>query len=488
MLFTSIITMSITMLSRILGLFRGTLVAYFFGSNMTTDAYYSAFKIANFFRQLLGEGALGNVFIPLYHKKVSLEGEKAGKEFIFSILNAIAIFAIIVALFMILFSKNIIAFMVVGFDAQTKELASSLLRIMSVYFIFISLAGMIGAILNNFGKFIISASTSIFFNIAIIVSALFFSKTYGIKALAYGVVLGGGLQFLVVFIPLLCILKKYSFKICFRDSYLKLLMTSLLPMLVGIFARQINTMVDQFFASFLSEGGITALENATRIYLLPIGVFAVTLSNIIFPSISKSSASKNYVKMQRQIVSGMNLISFFVIPSMLVLTLYSKEIISLIFSYGKFSKDNVYVTSQALLFYSLGLIFYALVHVISKAYYAFGDTKRPAKFAIFAIILNIILNASLIRPLAYRGLALSTAIASLFNFMLLFIYFRKKYLKLRMYKITIMTIRIVLVSLIAYFISSFIDAIVLKLIVFAIVYLAIFAIPLKRYRMDMFYK
>ncbi len=483
----SIITMIITMISRVLGLFRGTIVAYFFGSNYLTDAYYAAFKISNFFRQLLGEGALGNVFIPLYHKKVSDCGEESGKIYIFSIINLVGIFSIIISILMIIFSEYIISIMVVGFDAETKMIASKLLKIMSVYFIFISLAGMIGAVLNNFGEFVIPASTSIFFNLSIIIVSIFFTKRYGIEALAYGVVLGGFLQFIVVFIPLILKLKKYSFNINIKDSYVKLLGIQLIPMLVGVFARQINTLVDQFFASFLNEGGITALENATRIYLLPVGVFGVTLSNIIFPSISKFVAKRDYETSSRHIVLGINAINFFVIPSCFVLILYSKEIIKLIFSYGKFLEKDVIVTSEALLFYSIGLIFYTGIHLMSKSFYAYSDNKSPAKFSIISIIVNIILNTILIKPLAYKGLALSTSIAALVNFALLFYFFTKKYQKIDVNKILYMMIKYLISSVICYIISLGVNNIILKLLIFGSVYLLIWGLPLYKKRINLFY-
>ena len=108
MLKKSIHTMIITMISRVLGLFRGTLVAYFFGASVLTDAYYSAFKISNFFRQLLGEGALGNTFIPLYHKKKKEEGEERSREYIFSVLNITFLFSFVVSVLMIIFSSYII--------------------------------------------------------------------------------------------------------------------------------------------------------------------------------------------------------------------------------------------------------------------------------------------------------------------------------------------------------------------------------------------
>lgn len=488
MLGTSILTMIITMISRILGLFRGTLVAYFFGSNELTDAYYSAFKISNFFRQLLGEGALGNVFIPLYNKKLSIEGEKSANKFIFSILNSLFLFSILISILMIIFARPIISFMVVGFDENTKILATQLLRIMSVYFIFISLAGMIGSILNNFSKFLIPASTSIFFNLSIILATLYFSKIYGITALAYGVVVGGFFQFLIVFIPFLSILKKYSFKIEFKDKYLKMLLISLVPMLIGVFARQINTIVDQFFASFLRSGGVTALENATRIYLLPVGVFGVTLSNILFPSISKNVAQNKILEVNKNIVSGLNLINFLVVPSTVVLTLYSKEVIELIFSYGKFSSYDVEITSNALFYYSLGLIFYVGVHLISKVFYAFGENKIPAKFSIIAIVVNVILNYLLLKPLSYKGLAVSTAIASMTNFFLLSIYLYKNYLKFEIKKIVKMFFKFLISSLIAYIFSSYFEFIILKFIIFSIIYLLIWAYPLYRFKIQLFFK
>ena len=141
MLKKSINTMIITMISRVLGLFRGTLVAYFFGASVLTDAYYSAFKISNFFRQLLGEGALGNTFIPLYHKKKKEEGEERSREYIFSVLNITFLFSFVISVLMIIFSSYIIDFIVVGFSEELKMVASRLLKIMSFYFLFISLSG-----------------------------------------------------------------------------------------------------------------------------------------------------------------------------------------------------------------------------------------------------------------------------------------------------------------------------------------------------------
>lgn len=488
MLKKSINTMIITMISRILGLFRGTLVAYFFGSSELTDAYYSAFKISNFFRQLLGEGALGNTFIPLYHKKRKEQGEEESTKYIFSVLNITFLFSLLISIGMIIFSEQIIGIIVVGFNDEMRLLAAKLLRIMSFYFLFISMSGMIGSILNNFGYFVIPASTAIFFNLSIIFSAMCLTKYFSIEALAYGVLFGGFLQFLVVFFPFLLILKKYSLKIEFKDIYLKLLGLKLLPMLVGVFARQVNSVVDQFFASFLVIGSITALENASRIYLLPVGVFGVTISNIVFPNLSKAAANNKKDEIAKLLATALNFLNFLTVPSLLVLTFYSKEVIRLVFSYGKFDEAAVQITSESLLFYSLGLIFYVGVQLVSKAYYAVGDNKRPARYSILAIVINIILNFILIKSLQHRGLALATAVSSGINLLFLLIIYNRVYVRLDMKNMLYMLFRTLVKSGIAIYISTFFPNFIIQLIVFSIVYLLMWTYSVYNFREKMFYK
>ena len=317
---------------------------------------------------------------------------------------------------------------------------------------------------------------------------MWLTKYFDIDALAYGVLIGGILQFLVVFFPFLKLLKTYSLKIDFKDVYLKLLGIKLIPMLIGVFARQINTIVDQFFASFLVAGSITALENASRVYLLPVGVFGVTISNVLFPSISKAAANNDKEGTNRSLVSALNFLNFLTIPSLFVLTFFSKDVIRLIFSYGKFNEEAVKITAECLLYYSLGLLFYVGVQLVSKAYYAMGDNKRPAKFSIIAIIMNIVLNYLFIKNFQHKGLAIATSISSGVNFFLLLIIYVRNYVKLDLKNLIFTTIKITISSVIATGASYYIDNIILKLIVFSAVFLLQWAYPIYKYRERVFYK
>jgi putative peptidoglycan lipid II flippase len=478
--------MIITLLSRVLGLFRGTAIAYFFGVSYLTDAYFSAFKISNFFRQLLGEGALGTAFIPLYNEKVSNESEEESKKLIFSIVNLLAIFSTVVTLLMVIFSKEIIELIVSGFPPETKALATHLLKIMSFYFIFISLSGMICAILNNYKQFLIPASTSIFFNLSILGATIYFSKSYGIEALAYGVVFGGFLQLLVVLPSFFKLMKGYSFKIDFRDPYLRRIFLMMGPMLIGIVAKQINTIVDQFFASYLEAGGVSALENATRLYLLPIGVFGISISNVIYPTLSRSMAQGNMKSASSQILKGLNILLFLVIPCTAVFTFYSKDVVKLVFSYGRFNEKDVIITSGALFFYSIGLYFYTAVQLMSRAFYGMKNSSYPVRFSVGAIVINILLNIALIKPLSYKGLALATAISSGVNFILLLFFFRKKFISFSLRDFYIFLFKTAVVTGISLAGSWYIRNIILKLFTFGIIYLALWLPAFYKKRMDVF--
>lgn len=483
---SGLLVMIITMVSRVLGLVRAGIIAYYFGASAMTDAFFSAFKISNFFRQLLGEGALGSSFIPLYNERVESEGEENSKQFIYSILNLLFVFSTIVTILMIIFSQGIIDGIVSGFPDETKIIASRLLKIMSVYFVFISLSGMVCAILNNFKQFAVPASTSIFFNLAIILASMYFGKTYGIDALAYGVVIGGLFQFLVVLPAFFKIMKGYSFKIDWKDPYLKKIFIMICPMLIGIVARQVNTIVDQMFASYLAEGGVSALENATRLYLLPVGVFGVSISTVIFPALSKAMSKNDLDGATDNIVKGLNILLFLIIPSTAVLTFYAPEVIRLTLSYGKIDEEAVRVTSQALLYYSLGLYFYTAIYLMTRAFYSVKNSKYPVKFSIISIVINIVLNFLLIKSMAYRGLALSTSIASGVNFFLLLIVFRRKYINFSLKKSYIFFIKTFIITAIALIASYKIDNTIIKLVVFSAVYMLFWAKSLLKNKMEVF--
>ena len=490
---SSLLVMIINMLSRILGLVREILIGSFFGATGMTDAYFGAFKISNFFTQLLGEGALGSVFIPLYNEKRELEGKDKADDLIFSVLNLVFAFSTTVSIFMIFFSEYMLKIFVGFKDEARFNVANNLLKIMAFYFLFISLSGIVSAVLNNFKKFVISTSTALVFNLTIICGVLLFGKKYGIYGLGVSVLLSGLFQLLMQLPQFFMIVKRYKLIFDIKDKYIREMFLLMIPTLIGIFGYQINEMIDTRFAAALTAGTVSALNYSSRLYLLPIGVFAISLSVETFPNSAQAAVKTQMNIVKSQIERGLNMLAFFVIPSQIVLIFYSKEIVSLIYKRGAFSEDMIVVTSQALTFYSVGLLFFSTIHLLTRSHYVFKDRKRPVISSFVGIGINIALDFLLYKQYKHMGLTFATSTAAMVNYLILLLSLNKNYIKLDFLKYVKFIVITLIISGIAYIVSSFIPeigdfriSIVIKLIIFAVVYLLLWSPKIIKQKINMF--
>lgn len=483
---SSIILMGMTMLSRVLGLVRTMLIAFYFGATGMTDAYFSAFKISNFFRQLLGEGALGTVFIPIYNEAENENGFDNSKKLVYSILNLLFIFTTIISLLMIIFSQEIIQLIVGGYSPEIKLEASKLLKIMSFYLVFIGMSGMICAILNNFKQFLIPATTSLLFNIAIIISIVGFGYKDGVKAMAYGVLVGGFLQLAIVVPSFIKKFKGYSLKVDYKDPRIKQVFLLILPMLVGIFARQLNSIIDQFFASTLPSGGVSGLENATRLYNLPLGVFGISIATVVYPSLSRAAAKKDYKGVKDTLSLGINFLFFLIVPATFILFGYAKKIVELVLGHGKFSETASLITSESLQYYVIALFFYAGIHLLSRSFYSMKDTKTPVIFSMISISCNIVLNFLLVKTYKHKGLALATSIAAIINFVLLYIFFNIKHIKLSFQKNIRFFLLVIGSSVIGMVVSREVENVCWEILIFIVVYIGLWSYPLVKKKRRVF--
>lgn len=470
----------ITMLSRIMGLARNTVSAKYFGASYQNDAFNSSFRIANLFRQLLGEGALGNTFIPIYNKKEKEMGKEEARKLIYSVLNMLFIFLVVLTIITIIFSNQIMTAIAKGFDDKTNVLSGDLLKIMAIYILFIGMSGMIGSILNNFKQFVIPASTSLYFNFAMIFAAVIYKDKFGIYPIAWAVTIGGFLQLLVVLPSFFKTFGKYSFVIERKDPYLKEIFVMLLPMLLGIFGWQINVIVGQMFASYLPQGGLTALSYANNLYLLPLGVFGMTISTIIFPTISRATAAGDIESVTKSVNGGLKLVALLIIPSTIAFTVLSNDIVKVVYGYGKFDAQAIKVTAQCLFFYSIGLYFNNGMQILTRIFYSNKNTKDPVKFSLISIVINIFINLLLMKSMKHMGLALASSITLGINFFQLYFTAQKKYIKFKNREVLSYLGKTLLSSLIAAGIALVFSNSFVRIIVFGLVYVALWARPLIR--------
>ncbi len=417
-----------TFFSRILGFVREVVISSIYGLGKTTDAFFLAYTIPNLIRQLLGEGALHNSFIPIYEDVKVLKDKKKKKEFLDVVFTFLLFSLLFLSVLGIFISPLLIRCFAPGFSQNPYIYgeAVKILRILFPYMLFISLTAFYGAILNSCGEFFFPALTPMWLNLSMIVFAIFFWKIIGIYALAIGVVIGGIFQFLSLFYFIRKIGISFSLNFNFKNRYFKKVVSLVGKSVLAVIVTQLNIVIDRIFASFLVVGSISALYYANRLMQFPIGVFGVALSSVFFPHISKTESVKNWKEFKEYTSLGIKSIGIALLPFSFYLILFSKNVVNLVYRHGVFTAYNAHMTSLALKYYSIGIFFFSVNNLLNRVFYSTKDGKTPVIVNALSVLLNIGLNFLLVSFMSYRGLALATSISAIFNFLLLFYLLLKK--------------------------------------------------------------
>jgi len=442
---------SATLLSRILGYFRDTMVAAFFGAGPAADAFYTAFRISNLLRRLLGEGALSASFVPVFSEYTQTRTHEETQRFLNTIFTTLLTVLAVITVLGVLFAPQLTRLIARGFDPASERFALTvtLTRYMFPFILFISLAALITGVLNAFQSFFLPALAPACLSVAemLYIGFLWMAHLSGqnaIVGLAVSVTVGGFAQF---FIHVPALMKK-GYSLAWRWDPLhegvRRVGRLILPATVGVAADQLNAFVDTMMATFLSVGSVTALYYSNRVMQLPLALFGIALSQVALPAMSASAARGDNQEVRDTLNFALRLTLFMILPATTGLIALGHPIVQLLFQYGRFSGEATAVTTWALAAFSLGLIAYSSVKILAAAFYAHQTTRVPVIVASSCVGLNIFLNLatllartklSVLHPLWAPYLnrrigvachALATAIASWVNAGVLFVLLRRK--------------------------------------------------------------
>ncbi|MGC8811342.1 MAG: murein biosynthesis integral membrane protein MurJ [bacterium] len=419
-----------TLLSRIFGYGRDMVVALLFGAGSATDAFFVAFRIPNLLRRLVGEGALTASFIPVYSEYLNQKSKEESDELVNASFSILTVSLIIIAGLGIIFSPLIVKIMAYGFtkDAAKFHLTVLLTRIMFPYIFFIGLVALAMGVLNSWKHFTAPALAPVLLNICIIISALLFHKFLAepIISLALGVITGGvaQLSFQIPFLLRQGI--RWRFFLNFSHPGVRRIGMLMAPSVLGLGVTQLNVLVSTFLASYLPQGSVSYLYYADRLLEFPMGIFAIAIATAVLPTMSDQRAKNDIRAMKETLAFSLRLTFLVIMPAMVGLIALRQPLINVLFQRGAFDAQATEMTAHALLFYALGLIFFAGVRIIVPAFYSLQDTKTPVKAASLALIANAVLGAWLMIPLKHGGLALATSLAAGINLAFLIIKLRRK--------------------------------------------------------------
>jgi putative peptidoglycan lipid II flippase len=428
-----------TLISRVLGLFRDHFLARFFGTGIIATYWEIAYMLPNMLRNLFAEGILSQAFVPVYSESLKVSEEKAKKDSGKIILFLSLVLSIIVFLGIMSFPYLLPYY--VGKPKEEIGLLILLAQILFGFIAFISLSSIFSGILYTHQKFIIPTLTPIFLNIEFIFTFLFFlvlSRWYKIDVetiaiiLAIMVLLG---SFLVLAFQYYFVKKygwdpefEFSLQI-FSDPVIKKLFFLVAPAILGASIFQLNQLMDVFLASYFVnvEGAIPALRFAHRLIQLPTGLIGVAISTTILPIIaSYIRNNESYEKSGEELIYAIRFSLFLTVPATIGLFILAPWIVHFLFSGGLWDLRSTFITLWALQFYVLGIPFYSTNKILTSTYYAFQDTKTPVKILIVVVVMNLFLNVLFIPFFQHGGLALSTSLSAFINTVLLFLFLKKK--------------------------------------------------------------
>ncbi len=422
----------LTATSRILGLARDMGQAALLGTGMAADAFTLAFIIPNILRRLFGEATVSAALVPTYTETLIFDSREQANllgnkiiTFVASALGLIVVLGIMAAPFLVgIFAPGF------GDIPGKSNLTAGLLRLLFPYILFVGTGTVLMGILNSHRHFLAPALAPIFFNLSALAGIFLLSKVLipGIPVWGYalGVTVGGLLQ-LMVQLPAL---RRRGFRLrpdfSWRDSRFRRILRLAVPALIGLVAGEINVLVDLMIASLLQPGSVAALSYGLRVTQVPQGIFAVALATALLPTLSRQTVMGRLNEAGRTLSKATLALTALMIPSTLCMAFLAEPIVRVVLARGAFTETSVSLTTAALLFYSLGLVFYSGVKITAPVFYAMKDTRTPVKIAIGCMGLNIVLNLAftwfflrtgIYIPLA--GLALASSIASMVNLMLL---------------------------------------------------------------------
>ena len=455
-------------ISRILGLIREQVLAYFFGAGKSMDAYVVAYRIPNLLRDLFAEGALGSAFVKVFSSSLEKEGAQKSFKVAQTIFSNFLIILLTIVLAGIFFSKGIVSIIAPDFkkDPEKFALTVKLTQIMMPFLLLISLSSIVAGMLNTFRIFFLPAVSSGLFNLVSIIVGisgyfiLIKMKIEPIYAMAVGVVLGGIFQ---LFFQYPLIKRKgfsFSFSPDFKDPYFKEVLRLIFPVIFGLSVVQINIFINTFFATSCGEGAVSWYSYAFRIMYVPLGLFGVGLSQALLPELSRQIAREDYTLAKDTFCRALIVSLSLSIPSAIGLYVLSKPIITILFERGKFTLYDSLQTSGVLQILAIGLPFYGLSKTTVPLFYSLGKTIIPAIGSVIAVLTNITVILLTIKALGIKGVALGTSLSLLSQSIFL--------LTIAFLKLKAPNLRFITKSLFTLFLASLSLFITLKLAVFYI--------------------
>ncbi|MEG0775047.1 murein biosynthesis integral membrane protein MurJ [Clostridium sp.] len=456
----TLMLMILTLISQLFGFGREIVLSYFYGASNTTDVYLISLTIPLVIFSFIGT-SISTAYIPMFSKILNKYGEQVGNKYTNNLVNILIMLSTFIIVIVFFFTKQIVIIFASGFSRETLPLAVSFTRISVLGIFFTAIISVFNGFLQTKGDYLTPVLVGLPMNILIIFS-IFLSKYISIYILSIGSVIATASQLLII-LPAMR-KKGYTYKciIDIGDKHIKEMLYTIWPVIIGVSINQINLIIDRTIATRIIPGGLSALNYASRLTGFIQSLFVLSITTVMYPIISRLFDKSDINGFKGKITEAIGQINLLIIPITVGGIVFAEPIIRFLFARGAFDRNSIIMTTQALMFYFIGIIGVGLRDVFARAFYSMQDTKTPMKNASIALILNIVLNVLLSKVMGISGVALANSISAIFCTLLLGVSLRKRIGSIGGVNIFISFFKVVCASFVMAFISKIFYNILIK--------------------------
>jgi len=402
------------LLSRLAGVVRQRVFAYFLGNSDAMDAFQAAFRIPNFLQNVFGEGALSASFIPVYARLLAEDDEEEADRVAWSVFTLLALVVSVFVLAGVLATPFLINAIAMGFEGEKRALTEQLVRIFFPGAGLLVLSAWCLGVLNSHRRFFLSYTAPVVWNVALIAALVWAGwpvrqaplsdlGLWGRVAAfaAWGSVVGSALQFAVQLPTVLMLLRRARLALGLGNSHVRTVLRNFVPVFISRGVVQISAFVDAWLASWLGTGAVAALGYAQSLYTLPVSLFGISVSAAELPEMSSAVGEQSAVaeKLRGRLDAGLRRIALFIVPSAVALFALGDVMVGALYQSGKFGRaDSVYVWA-ILAGSAVGLLPSTFGRLYASTFYALHDTRTPLRFAVLHVALATVLGYLFALPL-----------------------------------------------------------------------------------------
>lgn len=406
----TVLLMIVTIVSKVLGLFRDSVLASAYGTGKYAAVYSTANSISTILFAVIGT-ALATSLIPLYNKLETEDSTERAMGFLNSVVNLVVIVCLAIAGLGIIFAGPLVKVFAPGYQGDVYTLCVQYTRILLPSIVFVGLANIFTSYLQIKKRYVIPGFIGMPYSVIIIVS-IFLSLKTSPMVLVVGTLIAISAKALF---QLPFVYKegyRYRPRINLQDPVMKDMMILILPVVIGVGANQINSIVDKSLASLLGTDVVASFSYAIKLYEFVQALFITSILAVIYPRLSSMIVSERMDSFLNSLKKTMNVIIVALVPIIVGCIVLSKQIVEVLFQRNAFTSKDTTMTASILLIYVIGILAFALRDVLTRGFYSMEDSKTPMINSIISIVFNISLNLILVKPLGYKGLAIATAVSA----------------------------------------------------------------------------